>query len=276
MTTGSPKTEDSKPGENCQAGEAKSNPTAAATRVAGAAYQSQLPPDKTRLAQEVGYQSILATRLGLPPTGAPPGGGPPKPKHDKVGPSPAEEPAERYKIGDMIGGRYEVLAIHCGAMGVVYGTFDHQERLPRALKTLQQRFADNKNMRDLFAEEAAIWVRLEKHPFIVRAYLVEKFDGQPYVVTEYVRGQGGMGGDLRAWLGHPRLTLPVAVEMALQTAQGMQHATRKVPGLVHRDLKPANVLVDDRGRATVTDFETGVCGGGGGGPAAQGTGAAEG
>src|ERR1035438_7328060 len=34
----------------------------------------------------------------------------------------------------------------------------------------------------------------------------------------------------------------------------MQHATRKVPELVHRDLKPANVLVDDRGRAMVTDF----------------------
>lgn len=34
----------------------------------------------------------------------------------------------------------------------------------------------------------------------------------------------------------------------------MQHATRKVPGLVHRDLKPANILVDERGRALVTDF----------------------
>jgi hypothetical protein len=150
----------------------------------------------------------------------------------RLGQLPAEEPAERYKIGDMIGGRYEVLAIHCGAMGVVYGSFDHQEKLPRALKTLQQRFADNKNMRDLFAEEAAVWVRLEKHPFIVRASLVEKFDGQPYVVTEYVRGQEGMGGDLRAWLGHLRLTLPVAVEMALQIAQGMQHAARRLPQVV--------------------------------------------
>ncbi len=162
--------------------------------------------------------------------------------------------AERYQIGDKIGGRYEVLAIHRGTMGVVYGTFDHTEKLPRALKTLQRRYAGDSTMRDLFAAEALTWVKLEKHPFIVRAYLVERFDNQPYVITEYIRGQENMGGDLRAWLGHPKLTLPIAVEMALQIAQGMQHAVHKVPGLLHRDLKPANILVDDRARAMVTDF----------------------
>ena len=165
-----------------------------------------------------------------------------------------QEVAERYQIGEKIGGRYEVLAIHRGTMGVVYGTFDHTEKLPRALKTLQQRHAGDSKMRDLFAAEALTWVKLEKHPFIVRAYLVERFDAQPYVITEYIRGQENMGGDLRAWLGHSKLTLPVAVEMALQIAQGMQHAVRKVPGLLHRDLKPANILVDERARAMVTDF----------------------
>ena len=181
----------------------------------------------------VGYQSLLATQLAAQPVAG---------------------PTERFKIGDRIGGRYEVLAIHRGSMGVVYGTFDHKEQLPRALKTLQERFALKVKMRDLFAEEAATWVRLEKHPFIVRAYLVETYDGQPYVITEYVRGEEGMGGDLQAWLGHPRLTLKLAVEMALQIAQGMQHAVQKIPGLVHRDLKPANILVDSRARAMVTDF----------------------
>ena len=167
-------------------------PPADATRLAGEAYRTQIVPNRTRLAG-AGYQSILATQLAA---------------------QPAAGPTERYKIGDRIGGRYEVLAIHRGSMGVVYGTFDHQEQLPRALKTLQERFAAKPRMRDLFAEEAATWVRLEKHPFIVRAYLVEMHDGLPYVITEYVRGEEGMGGDLQAWLGHPRLTLKLAVEMA--------------------------------------------------------------
>jgi tetratricopeptide (TPR) repeat protein len=198
------------------------------TRMPGAAYQSRLVIEGTRL-PELGYQSRLATA--------------------EEGASP-----ERYAIGDVIGDRYEVLAIHRGTMGVVYGTFDREMSLPRALKTFRHRFAANRPMRNLFKEEAATWVSLEKHPFIVRALLVELFEMQPYVITEYIRGQEGMAGDLRGWLGHPRLTLPVAVEMALQIAQGMQHATKKVPGLVHRDLKPANILVDDRGRALVTDF----------------------
>jgi serine/threonine protein kinase len=207
-------------------------PPADATRLAGGAYRTQIVPNRTRVAG-AGYQSILATQFGVPSFAG---------------------RTERYKIGDRIGGQYEVLAIHHGSMGVVYGTFDHKEQLPRALKTLQERFASKPKMRDLFAEEAATWVRLEKHPFIVRAYLVEKYDSQPYVITEYVRGEEGMGVDLQAWLGHPRLTLKLAVEVALQIAQGMQHAVRKIPGLVHRDLKPANILVDNRARAMVTDF----------------------
>jgi tetratricopeptide (TPR) repeat protein/serine/threonine protein kinase len=169
-------------------------------------------------------------------------------------PTSEREGREQYQIGERIGGRYEVLAIHRGTMGVVYGTFDHQEQLPRALKTLQVRHAGDKRMRDLFVAEALTWVKLEKHPFIVRAYLIERFNDQPYVITEYIRGQEDMGGDLRAWLGHPKLTLQIAVEISLQIAQGMQHAVRKVPGLIHRDLKPANILVDERMRAMVTDF----------------------
>ncbi len=202
------------------------------TRLAIPPYsQPPVDDDPTRIDQ-AGYHSILLSRAD-PPLGQIP---------------------ERYNIGDKIDDRYEVLAIHRGSMGIVYGTFDHKTKLPRALKTLQQRYSCDQTMRNLFVEEASVWVRLEKHPFIVRAYLVEVFDNQAYIIAEYIRGQQAMGVDLRAWLGRPELTFPVAMEMALQIGQAMQHATRKVPGLVHRDLKPANVLVDDRGRALVTDF----------------------
>ena len=54
-------------------------------------------------------------------------------------------------------------------MGVVYGTFDHELHLPRALKSVQDRFAANATLRKAFAAEAAVWIRLEKHPFIAPA-----------------------------------------------------------------------------------------------------------
>ena len=209
-----------------------------ATRFAGDPYNTRLAhtganaaEDKTRLAQE-GYKSRFARDVS---SGQP-------------------EAGEFYKVGDKIGDRYEVSAIHHGELGVVYGCFDHQTKLPRALKTVRARHASDKQVLALFESEATVWISLEKHPYIVRAYLVERFESLPYVITEYVRGPEGMGGDLRGWLGHPRLTLPVAVAMALQIAQGMQHAVRKVPNLVHRDLKPANILVNGEAKAMVTDF----------------------
>jgi serine/threonine protein kinase len=198
------------------------------TSFPGAAYQSRHQVEGTR-SVEVGYQSMLATSL-------------------------EETIEERYQIGQKIENRYEVRAIHKGSMGVVYGTYDHKEKLPRALKTLQKRFSENKQIRDLFIAEAFTWIKLDRHPFIIQAYLVEEYEGQKYVITEYIRGEEGMGSDLRSWLGHPKLTIQIAIEMALQIAQGMQHAQIKIPGIIHRDLKPANVLVDSLGRAKITDF----------------------
>ena len=205
------------------------------TYLASDAYQTRLDADKTQLAAE-GYHTILAVQ----------------PQPVTAGAAATKEEQELYRIGDYIGDRYEVLAIHRGAWGVIYVTYDHQTELPRALKTIQKRYRFDKQLLELFREEAALWVGLEKHPYIVRAYSVEEYEDQPFVITEYISNP--QGNDLRSWLGSSKLTLAVGVEMALKIAQGMQYAHHKVAGLVHRDLKPANILVDEYAQPYITDF----------------------
>jgi serine/threonine protein kinase len=137
-----------------------------------------------------------------------------------------------YQVGDYIGHEqiYEVMEIHRGNMGIVYGVYDHAHMEYRAIKTLQKRLCSDLQLLKLFEEEAVLWVKLAKHPFIASAYCVES-SSLPYVVMDFVRGRDGMSNDLRGWLGHPDMTLAIAVEMGLQIAQGMQHTQKMIPGM---------------------------------------------
>src|SRR5262249_32811314 len=119
---------------------------------------------------------------------------------------------------------YEIRAVHPGGIGIVYCAYNFVWKRLVALKTLRPEYAHNARSRELSLAEGRTWVRLGNHPYLVRAGNVREIAGQPFVVAEYIENAEGMGNDLRAWLGHERLSLPVAVEMGLQIAQAMQHA----------------------------------------------------
>ncbi len=171
-----------------------------------------------------------------------------------------------YPSGTRIAGRYEVAGRPLmGGMGIVYLCFDHQEQRPVALKTFRPEFLPDRAARDRFLQEGETWVRLGKHPHIVRCYEVFQDSPRPevYLALELIaKEEGRRDASLRAWLtpGQP-LPAEQALLIALQIARGMTHAAETIPGFVHRDLKPENVLVGaDRlsnaaiNRARVTDF----------------------
>jgi serine/threonine protein kinase len=155
------------------------------------------------------------------------------------------------QVGDWIGDRYEVFEVHRGGMSLVYVASDHRGGPGRsvvAIKTLRDELLYHPEVKARFTAECRLWVQLGSHPNIVRALDVEEHNGRPHVILELVTG-----GDLRGWIGTPRLQVPEALLFGLQFCLGMEHAMRE--GLeCHRDIKPGNLLVDRDGTLKITDF----------------------
>ncbi|MFN2521034.1 MAG: serine/threonine-protein kinase [Candidatus Limnocylindria bacterium] len=150
-------------------------------------------------------------------------------------------PAER-----LLGGRYRLVErVDAGGAGEVWRATD--ERLGRdvAVKLLGPR-ADEA-FRERFADEARRAAAVA-HPNVVTVYDEGRDGDDAYMVMEYVRGRTlrdvvSQRGPLPA---HESARLVSQVAAALDAA----HAV----GIVHCDVKPANVIVDDEGRAKLTDF----------------------
>ncbi|MFQ3534395.1 MAG: tetratricopeptide repeat protein [Aggregatilineales bacterium] len=169
---------------------------------------------------------------------------------------------EDFQRGELIGERYRVWNILEGGMGIIYICLDEEAKRLVALKTFQARYLRDDAAKRRFENEARLWVEMDKHPNVVRAYKVASFgksrlSERPHIILEYVIGAEGLGSDLRGWIKHKRLTPQLSLEIALGVCNGMAYAVSKKNGFVHRDLKPANILVRHDIVAKVTDFGLG-------------------
>src|SRR5215475_1455279 len=155
-----------------------------------------------------------------------------------------------WHVGDRIQNRWEVHHVQPGGVGLVYIVYDHETQLSYAVRTLQETWmARHAAVAERFVQAAQTWINLATHAHIVQAHFVETIDSQPLLFLEYVSG-----GDLRDWLGIPRLThdLPQVVRLAMQCCDGMADALGQ--GVqVHRDLKPSNCLITSDGALKLTD-----------------------
>lgn len=136
-------------------------------------------------------------------------------------------------------GRYELLErIGEGAFGFVYRARDPKLDRIVALKIPRsQRFLMPEES-ERFLREARNAAQLD-HPGIVRVFDTGKYEGSPYIVSEYVDGQ-----TLAQRLQDGAFSSREAASTVLQIALAVAHAHAR--GVVHRDLKPSNVMTHIR------------------------------
>jgi serine/threonine-protein kinase len=148
----------------------------------------------------------------------------------------------------MVDGRYRIIGrIGSGGMADVYEAEDTQLGRRVALKLLYRRFAEDAEFVERFRREASSAAGLN-HPNVVQVFDRGQWDGTYYIAMELLAGRN-LKQIVRE---HGALEPALAVDIVLQILKAERFAHRR--GIVHRDIKPHNVIVDDEGRAKVTDF----------------------
>jgi tetratricopeptide (TPR) repeat protein/tRNA A-37 threonylcarbamoyl transferase component Bud32 len=167
-----------------------------------------------------------------------------------------------YKKGDLIGQKYEVYDIlGMGGFGIVYLVYSHETKEPYALKTFRDEFIEDKQVRDRFRKEAQVWIDLERHPYLVRAYFVDEISGRLFIAMEYIASDERGLTSLDDYLKRRPPDLAQTLRWAIQFCYGMEYAYLK--GIrAHRDIKPANILIGQDKAVKISDFGlVGIVGG---------------
>ena len=174
------------------------------------------------------------------------------PSSDEQGGGPATEAGRRQPRDRLIGGtldaRYRVeRRIGSGGMSIVYLAFDETLERPVAIKVLDSDISRDPNALERFRREARTVAQIS-HPHVVMVIDAGEDEGHPYIVFEHVRGET-LKDRIRR---EGPLPVSEAVAYAIEIGRALEAAHERQ--LVHRDVKPQNVLIDEEGRAKVTDF----------------------
>jgi Tol biopolymer transport system component/tRNA A-37 threonylcarbamoyl transferase component Bud32 len=133
-----------------------------------------------------------------------------------------------------------------GGMGVVYKAEDTKLRRTVALKFLRGDVLESVEHKERFLREAQAAAALD-HPNICTVHEIDEAEGKTFLALAFVEGQS-----VKDKIAERPLKLEEALDIAIQTAQGLQAAHEK--GIVHRDIKPANLIVNQHGQVKIMDF----------------------
>jgi len=159
-----------------------------------------------------------------------------------------------YKKGDFIGQKYEVHdVLGIGGLGIVYLVYSRETKEVYALKTFRDEFIEDRQVRERFRKEAQVWIDLDRHPYLVRAYFIDEVSGRFFIAMEYIASDERGLCSLDDYLKRRPPDLVQTLRWAIQFCYGMEYAYSK--GIrAHRDIKPANILIGQDKTIKISDF----------------------
>ena len=150
-------------------------------------------------------------------------------------------------VGQTLADRYVIEArIGEGGFGRVYRAFDNQLQRHVAIKTGRTDRAKSSDQADQLLQEARRAAKL-RHSGIVTVHDVGCHDGAIFFVSELIEGH-----NLAELIATKCPSPTIASRIVAEIAESLQFAHEQ--GFIHRDIKPANILLDQQGRALITDF----------------------
>jgi len=140
--------------------------------------------------------------------------------------------------GEQIGGYTVKHLLGRGGMGEVYLAQHRRVARRAAIKVLVPELSQNAMVLDRFFNEARA-ASLIRHPGIVDILDCDVYEGQAYIVMEYLDGESLGGYLFRTGPLERDLPFLLGAGAAVASAVGAAHAT----GIIHRDLKPDNIYL---------------------------------
>jgi serine/threonine protein kinase/tetratricopeptide (TPR) repeat protein len=141
---------------------------------------------------------------------------------------------------------YRVVVKLGGGMSIVYKARDIRLNRDVVLKFLPMEMIRNPRAKRRFEQEARA-ASLLKHVNICTVYDFDEYEGQPFMIMEFLEGE-----TLKKRLAQGPENLNWLLRISEQIASALDLAHRH--GIIHRDIKPGNIFITDDGQVKLLDF----------------------